>query len=117
MNYLGRNRLSCATGLHEYHRAVRRMRECVAQPCPEGSALERLDRLRFEVEVDVQARSGPRASERMTEVEATAFYPALRELHQTLSGIAVPADPATWVAQLDTARRQLRRAVHRLRQE
>jgi hypothetical protein len=117
MNYLGRNRLSCAAGLHEYHPAGRRMRQCATQPCSPACALERLDRLRFDVEVDVQARSGPRASERMTEVELTAFYPALRKLHRTLSGIAGPGDPATWVPQLDAAQRLLRDAVHRLRRE
>lgn len=116
MNYLGRNRLSCATGLHDYHRAVRRMRQCATRACSDWCALERLDRLRFDVEVDVQARSGPRAVERMTEVEATAFYPALQGLHQALSGIAGP-DAASWVPQLDAAQRLLRDAVRRLRRE
>lgn len=120
MNYLGRDRWSCAAGLHEYHRALGRLRECAQQPCAQPDCLqwcaqERLDRLRFDVQVDVEARSGARARERMTAVEADAFYPALRRLHAELAAIDIPAVPERWLPVLDRAQQLLRDAVHGLR--
>ncbi|MFO1392193.1 MAG: DUF3079 domain-containing protein [Steroidobacteraceae bacterium] len=115
MNYLGRNRTSCATGLRDYHRAVRRLRQCARRG---GEALvvrEQLERLHFDVEVDVLARSGPRATERMTGVEADVFYPTLVHLRETLAVVAASQDPAAWQRPLGTALDGLRQAVRCLR--
>lgn len=115
MNYLGRNRTSCAVGLHDYHRAVRRLRQCATRCVEAWVVREQLDRLHFDVEVDVLARSGPRATERMTEVEAVIFYPTLVNLRETLAGVAASTDPAAWQRPLDTALGGLRQAVRCLR--
>ena len=115
MNYLGRNRTSCAAGLRDYHRAVRRLRQCATRCVEAGAAREQLERLHFEVEVDVLARNGPRATERMTEVEAVVFYPTLVNLRETLVGVAASRDPAAWQRPLDTALDDLRQAVRCLR--
>jgi hypothetical protein len=71
--------------------------------------------LQFDVEVDVLSRSDPRATERMTEVEAVVFYPTLVRLNETLAGLAATADPTAWQPPLDAALGGLRQAVRCLR--
>jgi hypothetical protein len=115
MNYLGRDRNSCAAGLRDYHRSVRRLRQCASRCVETWIVREQLERLHFDVEVDVLARSGPRATERMTEVEAIVFYPTLVKLRETLTGVAASRNPAAWRRPLDTALDDLRQAVRCLR--
>lgn len=115
MNYLGRNRTSCAAGMRDYHRAVRRLRRCTKRCTEVWVAQGQLGRLQFDVEVDVLARSGPRASERMTDVEAAVFYPTLVQLNEMLAGLAVGSDPLAWERPLDKALVGLRQAVRSLR--
>ncbi len=86
MNFLGRNRLSCAVGLRDYHRAVRRLRSCAMTSSQAWVAHLQLERLQFDVQVDVLARERSTLDERMTEVEAVAFYPTLVRLNETLTG-------------------------------
>lgn len=117
MNFLGRNRASCAAGLRDYHRAVQRLRRCATRRTEVWVAKGQLGRLQFDVEVDVLARSGPRASERMTAVEAVVFYPTLIHLNETLAGLAVGSDPVAWQHSLDTALVELRQAVRSLRDQ
>jgi len=76
---------------------------------------EQLERLHFDVEVDVLARSGPRAAERMTEVEADIFHPALVNLRETLAVVAASQDPAAWQRSLGATLDGLRQAVRCLR--
>lgn len=117
MNYLGRNRISCAAGLRDYHRAVRHLRRRTTRCTEVWVAQGQLERLQFDVEVDVLARSGPRASERMTDVEAVVFYPTLMHLNGMLAGLAVGSDPSAWQRSLDTALAGLRQAVRSLRDQ
>lgn len=115
MNYLGRNRASCAAGLRDYHRAVRRLRQRATHCVEAWVVREQLERLHFDVEVDVLARSGPSATERMTEVEAVIFYPTLVSLRRTLVEVAASKEPAAWQRPLGTALDGLRQAVRCLR--
>jgi hypothetical protein len=117
VNFLGRNDVSCAVGLRDYHRSVRRLRTCSTRCSETWVAQAQLERLQFDVEVDVLARSGPRSTERMTEVEAVAFYPSLVRLHETLAGLADATDPVAWQRPLDTALDGLRQAVRGLRRQ
>lgn len=117
MNFLGRNHISCAVGLRDYHRAVRRLRSCATRSSEAWVAQLQLERLQFDVQVDVLARSGPRSMERMTEVEAVVFYPTLARLNATLVGLADTADPIAWQRPLDTALGGLRQAVRGLRRQ
>lgn len=117
MNYLGRNRTSCAAGLRDYHRAVRRLRRYTTRCTEVWVAQGQLGRLQFDVEVDVLARSGPRASERMTDVEAVVFYPTLVQLNEMLARLAVGSDPVVWQQSLGTALVGLRQAVRSLRDQ
>lgn len=114
VNYLGRNPHSCAVGLRDYHRAVRRLRSCAMRSSEAWVAQLQLESLQFDVQVDVLARSGPRSMERMTEVEADVFYPTLVRLNETFAGLADGADPVAWEAPLTTALGGLRRAVRGL---
>lgn len=115
MNYLGRNRASCAAGLRDYHRAVRRLRQSARRGGEARVVREQLERLHFDVEVDVLARSGPRATERMTEVEADLFHPTLVNLRETLIEVGASQDPAAWQRPLGAALDGLRQAVRCLR--
>jgi hypothetical protein len=115
MNYLGRNHTSCAIGLRDYHRAVRRLRRCTTRCSDAQGAEGQLERLQFDVEVDVLSRSGSRATERMTEVEAVVFYPTLVRLNETLATRSATADPAAWQQPLDAVLKGLRQAVRCLR--
>ena len=76
-----------------------------------------LERLQFDVQVDVLARSGPRSMERMTEVEAVAFYPTLVRLNETLTGLVDGGDPVAWEQPLATALGGLRQAVRGLQRQ
>ncbi len=114
VNYLGRNPLSCAVGLRDYHRAVRRLRTCAMTSSEAWVAQLQLERLQFDVQVDVLARSGPRSLERMTEVEAVVFYPMLVRLNETLTALVDGADPVAWQQPLATALGGLRQAVRGL---
>lgn len=117
VNYLGRNRVSCAVGLRDYHRAVRRLRTCATGSSETWVAQVQLERLQFDVQVDVLARSGPRSMERMTEVEAVVFYPTLVRLNETLTGLVDGADPVAWRQSLATALGGLRQAVRGLQRQ
>lgn len=117
MNYRGRNDVSCAVGLRDYHRSVRRLRTCATKCSETWVAQAQLERLQFDVEVDVLARSGPRSTERMREVEAVVFYPTLVHLNEMLAGLADSADPVAWQRPLATALDGLRQAVRGLRRQ
>ena len=73
-----------------------------------------LERLQFDVQVDVLARSGPRSMERMTEVEAVVFYPTLVRMNETLTGLVDGADLVAWEQPLATVLDGLRQAVRGL---
>ena len=76
-----------------------------------------LERLQFDVQVDVLARSGPRSMERMTEVEADVFYPTLVRLNETLTALVDGADPVAWQQPLAKALGGLRQAVRGLQRQ
>lgn len=111
MNSLGRSRASCALGLHDYHRRVIRTRRAARRGDDAWLAREHLQHLQFDVEVDVVARAGAAGVERMTEIEAAVFLPALLRLRRALGPIAPGSEPASWLAPLADALTILRVAA------
>jgi hypothetical protein len=94
---------------------VRRLQRCATGCTNARSAEDQLERLQFDVEVDVLSRSGSKATERMTEVEAVVFCPTLVRLNETLAALSSTADTAAWRQPLDEVLKGLRQAVLLLR--
>lgn len=114
MNSLGRGRTSCAVGLHDYFRRVIRTRVAARRSADAWLAREQLQHLLFDVEVDVAARAGAAGLERMTEVEAAVFQPALLRLSRAIAAIPLGSDPSSWQVPLTKALAVLREAARQL---
>lgn len=116
MNSLGRNREACARALLGYHRGVQRVRRRVR----DGGRLDEqaraeLDRLLFELEVDVGAREAESGRARMTGIEAELLHPTLANLRCSIAALPTRESPSRWEPSLAAAQALLRQAVTRLR--
>jgi hypothetical protein len=115
MNSIGRGWRCCATSLHHYHRALRRLARGAPSAADPWPARAELDTLLFELEVDVRARAGERGRTAMTDVEALLLYPTLIEVHRAVESLSPREDPVEWRPRLQAAMATLRAAVPRLR--
>lgn len=105
MTPLGLQPDDCRGALLAYRRRVESLRSLLArwrrgERVPELPAA--MEDLALNLEVDVRARAGGLARERMTRVETAVFMPALRRLWEFCGRLAPAAAPAQWVGPLDS---------------
>lgn len=115
MNLLGLDRRGCACTLRGYRRAIRRI---AAVACDAGQAMQartELERLLFDLEVDVGARRSEIGRTRMTPVEAAVLQPTLASVWRSLDAIAPRDPPANWQTSLGAALDAIRAAFPALR--
>lgn len=115
MNLLGRDRRACACTLRGYRRAIRRI---AAIACDAGQTLHartELERLLFDLEVDVGARRSEIGRARMTPIEAAVLHPTLASVWRSLDAIAPRDPPANWQSALGAALDAIRAAFPALR--
>lgn len=115
MNALGLDRRSCACTLQGYWRAIRRVAALSHDEARATQARTALDRLLFDLEVDVGARRGEIGRARMTPIEAAVLHPALAGAWRCLDAIAYGDPPASWQTALRSALGAIRDALPALR--
>ena len=115
MNSLGRGCGACASALRDYWRTLRRVRRAIGDARLARHAWADLDRLLFDLDVDVGARDGDTGRERMSLVEAQVLQPTLVAVRHALDGVDPRAPPATWEPALTAASALVRAALPRLR--
>lgn len=118
MNSLGRRRDACILVLRAYVADVRRLAASITTasgPSEPHALTLQLDRLAFQLEVDVDARSGAAGSERMTEVEATLLLPALVRAQSDIAALGTTTRSEAWLTGLTAAQSSLSAAIARLR--
>jgi hypothetical protein len=115
VNSLGRGWRSCASALHDYSRAIGRVRRSARDERAAARARAELDRLQFELDVDVRAREGESGRARMTPVEAELLQPTLAAVRRALEAIVPRTAPSTWDDALADAAAIVRGAMPGLR--
>jgi len=118
MNSLGRGRDACVPVLRAYLAEVRRLVNGAAanDQAPECVTVAHdLDRLAFQLEVDVAARSGAAGTERVTEVESKLPLPALVRLREDAVARLATAPTSGWASTLTGAQSALGDATASLR--
>ncbi len=118
MNWLGRNPESCVAALAAYLSAISALNAEAESNSSTDRAADTtalLQRIVFQLNVDVLAREGPIARERMTSCEERHLVPALRRLTSELSRISPDSHPATWRDSLAGGTAVLEHALRRFR--
>jgi hypothetical protein len=108
------NRGACLAALAAYRAVVQRIGGSLATGESDllaGAARVLVDDLEFRVQVDLDARATVAGAERMSEIEATLFVPALKMLQSAIGTTLVGRRPTQWLQALAAIEATLRNAT------